>query len=45
MRHSSDVHKIEMSDGGMTLVPMDADATAGGQQKMKLGKAISDPNA
>jgi circadian clock protein KaiC len=41
--HSSDVHKLVMSDSGLTLVTMDADATAGGKQKMKLGKAISDP--
>ena len=34
-----------MSDSGLTLVPMDADATAGAKQKMKLGKAVSDPNA
>ena len=45
MGHSSDVHKLVMSDSGLTLVPMDADATAGAKQKMKLGKAVSDPNA
>ncbi len=45
MGHSSDVHKLVMSNSGMTLTPMDADATAGARQKMKLGKATSEPNA
>lgn len=45
MGHSSDVHKLVMSDTGLTLVPMDTDATAGVKQKMKLGKANSDSNA
>jgi circadian clock protein KaiC len=29
MGHSSDVHKLILSDNGIDLVPMDADATAG----------------
>jgi circadian clock protein KaiC len=41
MGHSSDVHKLILSDIGLNLVPMEADATAGAKQKMKLGKAIS----
>jgi len=41
MGHSSDVHKLVMSDAGLTLMPMDADATSGAKQKMKVGKAIS----
>jgi hypothetical protein len=28
MGHSSDVHKLILSDDGIVLVPMDADATA-----------------
>src|ERR1700687_5150638 len=36
--HSSDVHKLILSDDGIQLVPMDADATAGPNQKMRLGK-------
>jgi circadian clock protein KaiC len=45
MGHSSDVHKLVMSDTGLTLMTMDADATAGAKQKMKIGKTIADPNA
>lgn len=41
MGHSSDIHKLILSDTGMSLVPMDADATAGAKQKMKLGKAVT----
>ena len=41
MGHSSDVHKLVMSDAGLTLMPMDADATSGAKQKMKVGKTIS----
>ena len=41
MGHSSDVHKLILSDDGIELVPMDADATAGPRQKMKLGKPIT----
>jgi circadian clock protein KaiC len=41
MGHSSDVHKLILSDDGMNLVPMDADATAGSKQKSKVGKNVS----
>ncbi len=41
MGHSSDVHKMILSDDGINLVPMDADAAAGANQKKKLGKNIS----
>ena len=41
MGHSSDVHKLILSDDGMLLVPMDADATQGQDQKKKVGKSIS----
>jgi len=45
MGHSSDIHKLILSDTGISLVPMDADATAGAKQKMKLGKAVTVSNA
>jgi hypothetical protein len=32
MAHSSDVHKLILSDDGISLVPMEADATAGPKQ-------------
>jgi len=41
MGHSSDVHKLILSDDGINLVPMDDDATAGPEQKKKIGKSIS----
>lgn len=41
MGHSSDVHKLIMSDEGLLLVPMDVHATAGSNQKMRVGKAIT----
>jgi circadian clock protein KaiC len=41
MGHSSDVHKLILSDEGIHVVPMDADATAGANQKKKVGKSIS----
>ncbi|MBC7983549.1 MAG: circadian clock protein KaiC [Candidatus Obscuribacterales bacterium] len=41
MGHSSDVHKLILSDGGMNLVPMDARATASPHQKKRIGKVIS----
>ena len=41
MGHSSDVHKLILSDAGLNLVAMDADATAGGDQKKKIGKSPS----
>jgi circadian clock protein KaiC len=42
MGHSSDVHKLILSDDGIQLVPMDADATAGPNQKKKVGESISE---
>ena len=45
MGHSSDVHKLVMSDSGMSLMPMDADATAGAKQNSKVGKATATPEA
>jgi hypothetical protein len=41
MGHSSDVHKLVLSDDGIDLVPMDTDATAGPKQKMRVGKSIT----
>jgi circadian clock protein KaiC len=41
MGHSSDVHKLVLSDDGIDLVPMDADATAGPKQKMRVGKSFT----
>ena len=41
MGHSSDVHKLVMSDDGLKLAAMDSDATAGPHQKQKIGKNIS----
>ena len=41
MGHSSDVHKLVFSDSGLSLVAMDADATVGPKQKMKIGKSIA----
>jgi circadian clock protein KaiC len=41
MGHSSDVHKFIMSDDGLKVVAMDADATAGAKQKKKVGKSPS----
>jgi len=41
MGHSSDVHKLIMSDDGMLLVPMNSHATAGSSQKKKIGKGPS----
>ena len=38
MSHSSDVHKLVLSDDGINMVPMDAGATAGLKQKQKVGK-------
>ena len=39
--HSSDVHKLILSDDGIRLALMDADATAAANQKKKVGKASS----
>ena len=41
MGHSSDVHKLILSDDGLQLVPMDIHATAGADQKKKIGKSPS----
>jgi circadian clock protein KaiC len=41
MGHSSDVHKLVLSDDGIQLVPMDTDATAGPKQKEKVDKSIT----
>lgn len=41
MGHSSDVHKLVLSDDGINLVPMDVGATAGSKQKMRIGKGIT----
>jgi circadian clock protein KaiC len=41
MGHSSDVHKLVLSDDGINLVAMDADAAAGPNQKMRAGKSIT----
>ena len=41
MGHSSDVHKLILSDDGLLLVPMDVHATAGSNQKKKVGKGAS----
>jgi circadian clock protein KaiC len=41
MGHSSDVHKLVLSDDGIQLVPMDPDATAGPKQKEKIGKSVT----
>jgi circadian clock protein KaiC len=41
MGHSSDVHKLVLSDDGINLVPMDADATAGPKQKERVGKSVT----
>ena len=40
MGHSSDVHKLILSDDGIDLVPMDA--LAGPNQKRMVGKSISE---
>ena len=41
MGHSSDVHKLILSDDGLLLVPMDVHATAGFNQKKKVGKGTT----
>ncbi|MEO7938987.1 MAG: circadian clock protein KaiC [Burkholderiaceae bacterium] len=41
MGHSSDVHKLIFSDDGLLLVPMDVHATAGANQKKRVGKSTS----
>jgi circadian clock protein KaiC len=42
--HSSDVQKMVVSDDGIHLLPMDNAATAGTDQKKKVGKSISAKN-
>ena len=37
--HSSDIHKLILSDNGINLVPMDAKASANPSQKKKVGKS------
>ena len=41
MGHSSDVHKLVLSNDGLQIVAMDSKATAGSNQKKKFGKSIS----
>jgi len=41
MGHSSDVHKLVFSSDGLLLVPMDSKATAGTDQKKKIGKSAT----
>ena len=40
MGHASDVHKLVLSDHGMSLVPMGDDETAGPNQKKKIGTRV-----
>ena len=37
--HSSDIHKLILSDEGINLVPMDAKASVSSKQKKKIGKS------
>jgi circadian clock protein KaiC len=39
--HSSDVHRLSLSDAGINVERMDADATAGADQKKRVGKSSS----
>ena len=39
--HSSDIYKLILSDNGIKLVPMDANASASPSQKRKVGKSAS----
>jgi KaiC/GvpD/RAD55 family RecA-like ATPase len=39
--HSSDVHRLSLSDAGISVERMDAEATAGADQKKTVGKSIS----
>ncbi len=45
MGHSSDVHKLVMSDGGLKVMAMGGRATAGAKQKRKIGKPTANPEA
>ena len=40
MGHSSDVHKLQFNNRGLTLMPMENDATAGSDQKATIGKRV-----
>ena len=40
MGHSSDVHKLQLNNNGLTLMPMDNDAKASSNQKAKIGKPV-----
>ena len=44
MGHSSDVHKLVLSDEGMHIVPMGADATASPKQKQKGSERVVKTN-
>jgi circadian clock protein KaiC len=39
--HSSDIHRLSLSDAGISVERMDADATASADQKKRLGKNSS----
>ena len=41
MGHSSDIHKLQLSDSGLKLVPMHEDVTPGQEQKAKIGQTRS----
>jgi circadian clock protein KaiC len=41
MGHSSDVHSLVVSDGGLSVVPMDSHTRAGEDQKKRVGKSPS----
>lgn len=47
MGHSSDVQRLILSDEGIRVTPMDADATASPNQKQQVGKSVtvSQPSA
>src|ERR1700688_3757038 len=39
--HSSDIHRLSLSDAGISVERMDADATASADQKKRVGKSSS----
>lgn len=41
MGHSSDVHRLILSDEGIRVAPMDANSSASPLQKQKIGKAVA----
>jgi len=41
MGHSSDVHRLILSDKGIRVAPMDADSSASPLQKQKVGKSVA----